>query len=137
MLRHVKSYNSYLLLESVGEMTGLIGEINKAVQNAIASGKDSQEVTQMIRDFFQSNRSEIVDNFGDPNFIKQLIAVVSPWYENHYEDLVRSELADLDSGISLDDESRYDDRKNYGTDDESRYDDSGLYDEDEDLSIDF
>ena len=84
MLRHVKSYNSYLLLESVGEMTGLIREINKAVQNAITSGKDSREVTQMIRDFFQSNRSEIVDNFGDPNFIKQLIAIVSPWYENHY-----------------------------------------------------
>ena len=137
MLRHIKSYNSYLLLESASEMSGLIGEINKVVQDAMATGKDSQEVTGMIRDFFQSNRSEIVNNFGDPEFIKSLIAVVSPWYDEHSKELIKSELADLDSGVSLDDESRYDDRVNYGTDDESRYDDSGMFDDDEDLSIDF
>lgn len=138
MLKHIRSYNSYFLFESVGEMTGLLGEINKVVQDAMSSGKDSQEVTQIIRDFFQANKSEIADNLGDPKFIKGLITVVSPWYDAHSKELTKLELAGLDSGISLDDESAYDDRVNYDIDDESRYDDSGMLDDDdEDLSIDF
>jgi len=130
MLKHIRSYNSYLLFESAGEMTGLIGEINKVVQDAMASGKDSQGVTQIIRDFFQANKSEIANNLGDPRFIKSLITVVSPWYDAHSKELTKLELADLDSGISLDDDE-------FAYDDESRYDDSDMFNDDEDLSIDF
>ena len=138
MLKHIRSYNSYFLFESIGEMTGLIGEINKVVQDAMASGKDSQGVTQIIRDFFQANKSEIANSLGDPEFIKGLITVVSPWYDAHSKELTKLELVGLDSEISLDDESAYDDRVNYDIDDESRYDDSSILDDDdEDLSIDF
>lgn len=130
MLKHIRSYNSYFLFESAGEMTGLLGEINKVVQDAMSSGKDSQEVTQIIRDFFQANKSEIANSLGDPKFIKGLIIAVSPWYDTHSKELTKLELADLDSGISLDDESTYDEDSKYNDSDSDMFDD-------EDLSIDF
>ena len=103
-MKHLKSYQRFLLLESIETSRSFLTGLEETVNGAISSGVDATAATDSIRDYINKNKEEINSNLGDTVFVKNLLTILKPWHETYSDDLARTELADLASdGINTDD----------------------------------
>jgi hypothetical protein len=89
-MRHLYAYADYLILESTGYSKVLMG-LNSVVDAAITRGLDSQMATKEIKQYIDSNKQEIVDSLGKPDFTKAMLTILSKWSNQYENELDSSE----------------------------------------------
>lgn len=100
-MKHLRTYEKYLILESVSEGSDLLSELTKIVDQAVGSSADAKAATEMIKSFTDENKEEILKNISDPAFTKAMLAILAKWSEKYGKELDASEFDYVTSGEDI------------------------------------
>lgn len=111
MLKHLKTYQKYLLFESAGSGKSFLMELDSVVNQAVDSQDDAITSTDNIRYFIDQNKKEIADNMTSSEFIKSLLTVLKKWHDKYANELEASEFDYLTGDQMPDSQGEEDDMR--------------------------
>jgi hypothetical protein len=85
-MRYLYTYADYLIFESV-EYPKLLMDLNSVVDATIANGLDAQAATRKIKNYIDSNKQQIVNELGKPDFTKALLTILNKWSNQYGNEL--------------------------------------------------
>ena len=85
-MRHLYTYADYLIFESV-EYPKLLMDLNSVVDATIANGLDAQTATKKIKNYIDSNKQQIVNELGKPDFTRALLTILNKWSDQYGNEL--------------------------------------------------
>jgi hypothetical protein len=100
-MKHLRTYEKYLILESVSEGSDLLNELTKVVDQVVNSSMDAKAATEMIKSFTDENKEEIIKNITDTSFTKAMLTILSKWSGKYGEELDASRFDYVTSGEDI------------------------------------
>ena len=85
-MRYLYTYADYLIFESV-EYPKLLMDLNSVVDATIANGLDAQAATREIKNYIDSNKQQIVNELGKPDFTRALLTILNKWSDQYGNEL--------------------------------------------------
>lgn len=85
-MRYLYTYADYLIFESV-EYPKLLMDLNSVVDATIANGLDAQAATGEIKNYIDSNKQQIVNELGKPDFTRALLTILNKWSDRYGNEL--------------------------------------------------
>jgi hypothetical protein len=85
-MRYLYTYADYLIFESV-EYPKLLMDLNSVVDATIANGLDAQAATKEIKNYIDSNKQQIVNELGKPDFTRALLTILNKWSDQYGNEL--------------------------------------------------